>query len=173
MAKCSCEFKEHKTARGNLRGAFISEDCCQMSQYCLLCSTARAQQCKDSMRRTLQRCKDVEQSQIWAVRGIRSFATDEDISFAADLAAFYSKAREEGKVQVVKTRVANLKKIPGAAPGKVSADSLLVIVWQLHGAKYLAVGLVVYPSLLSLSPATHPSKRYYVSDLAICMCHLV
>ncbi|CAL8465919.1 g5455 [Coccomyxa elongata] len=45
--------------------------------------------------------------------------TEEDISFAADLAAFYSKARAEGKVRVVKTQVANLKKVPGAAPGKV------------------------------------------------------
>ena len=115
----------------------------------------------------------MEQPQIWAVRLNCSFATDEDISFAADLAAFYSKAREEGKVQVVKARVANLKKIPGAAPGKVSADSSLVIVWRPHGSEYLAAALVVYPSLLSLSPATHPSLRYYVSDLATCMCHLV
>lgn len=55
--------------------------------------------------------------------------TNEDISFAADLAAFYSKARAEGKVKVIKAWVAALKKIPGAAPGKVSAESSLVMPW--------------------------------------------
>ena len=58
-----------------------------------------------------------------------SAPTNEDIGFAADLAAFYSKARAEGKVKVIKARVADLKKIPGAAPGKVSAESSLVMPW--------------------------------------------
>jgi predicted ribosome quality control (RQC) complex YloA/Tae2 family protein len=44
----------------------------------------------------------------------------EDIAFAADLAAYFSKARSEGKVEVVKAVVGNLKKPTGAPPGKVA-----------------------------------------------------
>ena len=46
---------------------------------------------------------------------------DEDVAFAANIAAYYSKARTEGKVPVVKASVADLKKPKGMAPGKVSA----------------------------------------------------
>ena len=49
----------------------------------------------------------------------RSSPSAEDIAFAADLAAYYSKARSEGKVEVVKASVSDLKKPPGSPPGKV------------------------------------------------------
>lgn len=46
-------------------------------------------------------------------------ASDQDVQFAADLAAYYSKARNEGKAPVVITKAANLKKPKGAKPGQV------------------------------------------------------
>lgn len=41
------------------------------------------------------------------------------LEYAASLAAWYSKARSSPKVEVVWTRVKNVKKIPGAKPGMV------------------------------------------------------
>jgi predicted ribosome quality control (RQC) complex YloA/Tae2 family protein len=46
-------------------------------------------------------------------------AEGEDVACAADIAAYYSKARGEGKVPVVQASVADLRKPKGAAPGKV------------------------------------------------------
>lgn len=43
----------------------------------------------------------------------------QDLQFAADLAAFYSKAREAGKVDVIVARAEHLKKFKGAKPGQV------------------------------------------------------
>ena len=47
-----------------------------------------------------------------------SCAAAEDVSFAASCAAFFSKARNEGKVPVAKAFVSDLSKPNGAAPGK-------------------------------------------------------
>ena len=51
---------------------------------------------------------------------MRSSPAKEDIAFAASCAAFFSKARYEGKVPVAKALVSDLSKPAGAAPGKVS-----------------------------------------------------
>lgn len=48
------------------------------------------------------------------------------------MAAYFSKARAEGKVNVIKARVADLKKIPGAAPGKVTALPLHFLMQVVH-----------------------------------------
>ena len=48
-------------------------------------------------------------------------AEEDDIAYAADIAAFYSKARTEGKVPVVMASVADLRKPKGTPPGKVHA----------------------------------------------------
>ena len=47
-------------------------------------------------------------------------AEDPDVQFAADLAAFFSKAKLEGKAEVVFTPVKNLSKPKGARPGQVN-----------------------------------------------------
>ena len=44
---------------------------------------------------------------------------DEDVQCAADLAAFFSKGRQEGMVDVMLTKAAWLKKMKGAKPGQV------------------------------------------------------
>jgi hypothetical protein len=43
----------------------------------------------------------------------------QDLQFAADLAAWFSKGREAGKVDVIVTRAEHLKKFKGAKPGQV------------------------------------------------------
>ncbi|KAF6261230.1 fibronectin-binding protein A N-terminus-domain-containing protein [Scenedesmus sp. NREL 46B-D3] len=43
----------------------------------------------------------------------------EDVQFAADLAAWFSKAREAGKADVIVARAEHLKKFKGAKPGQV------------------------------------------------------
>jgi hypothetical protein len=43
----------------------------------------------------------------------------EDLQFAADLAAWFSKAREAGKADVIVARAEHLKKFKGAKPGQV------------------------------------------------------
>lgn len=45
---------------------------------------------------------------------------EEDLYLGALIAAYYSLARESGKVAVDYTQVANVKRIPGGAPGQVS-----------------------------------------------------
>jgi hypothetical protein len=57
---------------------------------------------------------DLRETCVWC-----SSPSKEDIAFAANLAAYFSKARTEGKVEVVKASVSDLKKPTGAAPGKV------------------------------------------------------
>ena len=47
-----------------------------------------------------------------------SSPAEEDLAFAASCAAFFSKARNEGKVPVAKALVSDLSKPSGAAPGK-------------------------------------------------------
>lgn len=51
----------------------------------------------------------------------------EDLEFAASLAAFFSKAREGGKVPVTFTRARNVKKPRGAPPGLVTLMSEKVV----------------------------------------------
>lgn len=46
-------------------------------------------------------------------------ANEGDIQAAADLAAFFSKAQNENKAEVVYTHAKNLKKPRGARPGQV------------------------------------------------------
>lgn len=45
--------------------------------------------------------------------------TDEDLEFAADLAAFFSKAKLENKADVIVAKASNVKKTKGAKPGAV------------------------------------------------------
>jgi predicted ribosome quality control (RQC) complex YloA/Tae2 family protein len=44
---------------------------------------------------------------------------EQDLQFAADLAAWFSKGREAGKVDVIVARAESLKKFKGAKPGQV------------------------------------------------------
>lgn len=44
---------------------------------------------------------------------------EEDIQFAADLAAWFSKARGEGKAPVTMAGLANIRKVKGGPPGRV------------------------------------------------------
>ena len=48
------------------------------------------------------------------------------MAFAASCAAFFSKARNEGKVPVAKALVSDLSKPTGAAPGKACPTLLLL-----------------------------------------------
>ena len=48
-----------------------------------------------------------------------SAPSDADVRFAADLAAFFSKGRNETKAEVIVTRAANVRKPKGARPGQV------------------------------------------------------
>jgi hypothetical protein len=45
--------------------------------------------------------------------------SQEDLQFAADLAAWFSKARDAGKADVIVARAEHLKKFKGAKPGQV------------------------------------------------------
>lgn len=45
--------------------------------------------------------------------------SEDDLQFAADLAAWFSKARDAGKVDVIVARAEHLKKFKGAKPGQV------------------------------------------------------
>ena len=49
--------------------------------------------------------------------------TFSDLQFAADAAAFFSKARSEGKADVVYAYVKDLKKPKGARPGQVQGTT--------------------------------------------------
>ena len=44
---------------------------------------------------------------------------DEDVQFAADLAAYFSKAKESTKVDVIVTHAEHVKKFKGGKPGQV------------------------------------------------------
>lgn len=46
-------------------------------------------------------------------------AGDEDIQYAADLAAWFSKGRTMTKADVIVAKAANVKKVKGAKPGQV------------------------------------------------------
>ena len=54
-----------------------------------------------------------------ADRALCRSETFSDLQFAADGAAFFSKARSEGKADVVYAYVKDLKKPKGARPGQV------------------------------------------------------
>ena len=47
-------------------------------------------------------------------------AEEEDLQVSADLAAFFSRAKENQKVPIVTTSTDQLKRVPGAAPGTVN-----------------------------------------------------
>ena len=49
------------------------------------------------------------------------------MAFAASCAAFFSKARNEGKVPVAKALVSDLSKPTGAAPGKAGPATLFFV----------------------------------------------
>lgn len=50
--------------------------------------------------------------------------SDEDLQYCADLAAYFSKARDNGKVDVIVALAANLKKPKGAKPGQVGKQCM-------------------------------------------------
>lgn len=50
-------------------------------------------------------------------------ALGEDLQCAADLAAFFSKARAEGRAPVIVASPTDLKRPKGARPGQVTLDS--------------------------------------------------
>lgn len=63
--------------------------------------------------KTLQRC--FAQLVSWDCRD----ASDQDLQFAADLAAWHSKGKGEGKCPVIMASPTDIKKPKGAPPGKV------------------------------------------------------
>ena len=63
-----------------------------------------------------------------------SSAAEEDVAFAASCAAFFSKARNEGKVPVAKAFVSDLSKPTGAAPGKACPATFLFLL-NAHPAR--------------------------------------
>lgn len=58
----------------------------------------------------------------------RREAAAEDIAFAAGLAAFFSRARSSGKVEVMFTDVKNVTRPKGAAPGRVTVRAYNTIL---------------------------------------------
>ncbi|KAG0581923.1 hypothetical protein M758_3G020500 [Ceratodon purpureus] len=55
-------------------------------------------------------------------------ATDEDLQFSADLAAYFSKARGSGKVPVSYTSPKHLQKVKGGKPGMVKVEKESVLL---------------------------------------------
>jgi predicted ribosome quality control (RQC) complex YloA/Tae2 family protein len=66
--------------------------------------------------------------------------SEQDVQYAADLAAWFSKGRKEGKAPVIVTRAANLKKPKGAKPGQVlvTKDEQMVVARPASSAAALA-----------------------------------
>ena len=65
--------------------------------------------------------------------------TEQDLLRGAVLAAWFSFARESGKVSVDATEVANVKRIPGGMPGRVSYTRQHTIVVDPGQAKSLLI----------------------------------
>ncbi|GAB4820402.1 hypothetical protein N2152v2_007448 [Parachlorella kessleri] len=59
---------------------------------------------------------------------------DADIRFAADLAAWFSKARSDGKVEVTSCSPADISKPKGAKPGQVLVKRERVVVGRPHAS---------------------------------------
>ncbi|KAH9560313.1 hypothetical protein CY35_06G099100 [Sphagnum magellanicum] len=55
---------------------------------------------------------------------------DADLQFSADLAAYFSKARGSGKVEVSYTNPKYLQKVKGSKPGMVKVEKEMVIIGQ-------------------------------------------
>lgn len=64
---------------------------------------------------------------------------DEDVQFAADLAAFFSKARDDLKCDVIVCRAGELKKPKGAKPGQVMVGKEMGNVVARPGQSIAAV----------------------------------
>jgi predicted ribosome quality control (RQC) complex YloA/Tae2 family protein len=56
--------------------------------------------------------------------------SDADLQFSADLAAYFSKARGSGKVEVSYTNPKYLQKVKGSKPGMVKVEKEMVIIGQ-------------------------------------------
>ena len=54
------------------------------------------------------------------LKGSEQFPDDEDLQIASDLAAFFSRAKNNAKVPVVIVPIENLKRIAGSVPGVLS-----------------------------------------------------
>ena len=67
-------------------------------------------------------------------------AEDADLSFAADLAAFFSKARGSGKVDVTACDPRHLTKPPGAKPGQVLVRKERVLLGRPDASAAAAAG---------------------------------
>ena len=61
-------------------------------------------------------------------------AGEADIQFAADLAAWFSKARSDGKVEVTSCSPADISKPKGAKPGQVLVKRERVVVGRPHAS---------------------------------------
>ena len=88
-----------------------------------------------------------------------SSAAAEDVAFAASCAAFFSKARNEGKVPVAKARVSDLSKPTGAAPGKACPAPLSL---------YVRCGLCLQLPYVILTPQLLPVHRHAHVRAASC-----
>lgn len=55
-------------------------------------------------------------------------ASREDIQFAANLSAYYSKAKDAGKCGVTVTAARNVRKFKGARPGQVLVERERTVV---------------------------------------------
>lgn len=63
-----------------------------------------------------------------------------DISYAADLAVWFSKARGEGKADVTTASPADIRKPKGAKPGQVLVTREVVVVGRPHDSAAAARG---------------------------------
>ncbi len=72
-------------------------------------------------------------------RGARRDAPHEDVIFAASLAAFFSKARNEGKPAVIVARAKDVSKPRGAPPGLVVVAKERVVVGRPAAVAALAL----------------------------------
>ena len=72
------------------------------------------------------------------IKSSNGICKEEDVQMAADLAAFFSKAKLSKKVSVLMVPTQNLKKLKGTAPGLVS-PRVSQLMWgdPLNGKKYL------------------------------------
>ncbi len=61
-------------------------------------------------------------------------AGEADVQFAADLAAWFSKARAEGKADVTTCSPSDIKKPKGAKPGQVLVTRETVVVGRPHAS---------------------------------------
>ncbi len=66
------------------------------------------------------------------------FAEDEDLQLSADLAAFFSRAKGNQKVPIIRTSTDCLNRVPGSTPGTVRhSKSSVCWGYPLKGQEYL------------------------------------